>query len=199
MVLPPGTNATPPRAAGPPRSSEAMPPEASRQWRGLPHGRVPASRLARDPRLARTGSHCPGVPEGSHRRPSPTQRLARAPAAGTSRRGSGLSSRASAFSGVVVEPRRGRHRRADQRPLRMGSAGRGGACPRTGRGWWLAAARGVRRSVTGARAPSGRCWKLRAGSSLPSTRPGTTGITDPRDWDDGDTGTGRPAPEPGGP
>ena len=67
--------------------------DGSGQWRGLPHGRVPASRLARDPRLARTGSRCPGVPEGSQPRPSPTQRLAPAPAAGTSRAGQGMDSR----------------------------------------------------------------------------------------------------------
>ncbi len=49
------------------------------------------------------------------------------------------------------------------------------------------------------RAGPGRRWKLRAGSSWSSTRPGTTGITDLRDRDDGDTGTGRPTPESDGP
>jgi hypothetical protein len=46
---------------------------------------------------------------------------------------------------------------------------------------------------------NGKRWKLRAGSSWSSMRPGTRGITGLRDSDDGDTGTGRPTPESDGP
>jgi len=53
--------------------------------------------------------------------------------------------------------------------------------------------------VTGARVPSGRRWKARAGSSWSSTRPGTTGVTGLRGPDDEDTGTGRPLSERDGP